>query len=99
MENNVTEIMENATEAIVENTNVVSDVQEVADVRGEHAWVKPVVVVAVLVGAYAVAKRKKIQAWSTQKRIEWLVKHGYTVVKNEDIVDETTEGCEVEVAD
>lgn len=99
MENNVTEIMENVTEAIVENDTVMPDVQEVADVRGEHAWVKPLLIAGVLVGAYVVVRRDKIKAKITEKRIKWLEKHGYTVIKNEDIIDETQEGCEVEIAD
>ena len=99
MENNVTEIMENATEAIVENTNTMPDICESGDACGKNAWIKPVVIATVLVGAYVAVKHKKIQAYTTQKRIKWLEKHGYTVLKNEDIIDETTEGCEVEVAD
>lgn len=99
MENNVTEIMENVTEAIVENDAVMPSVQEVADVQSGNAWIKPLIVAGAIVCAVAVVKRDKIAAKITAKRIKWLEKHGYTVIKNEDIVDETIDNCDEDVVD
>lgn len=99
MENNVTEIMENATEAIVETTPVEPIACEADSARSASAVIKTLVIGGVIVGAYLLTKKDKIKAKITERRIKWLEKHDYTVIKNEDIVDETHEGCEVEIAD
>lgn len=99
MENNVTEIMENVTEAVAENNTVTPIACEAECSRVSGAVIKTLVIGGVLVGAFLLTKKDKIAAKITKKRIKWLEKRGYTVVKDEDIVDETTEGCDVEVAD
>lgn len=101
MENEAMEIMENVTEAIVENTtiDVPAATNEVQMVGGKNPAIRFIVVGAVLVGAYCLVKKDQIKEKITNNRIKKLEKAGYTVVKNEDIVDETQEGCDVEVAD
>lgn len=99
MKNNVTEIMENVTDAVVENNPVTPIACEAEAANTASAVIKTLVIGGVLVGAFLLTKKDKIAAKLTKKRIKWLEKHGYTVVRNEDIIDETQEGCDVEVAD
>lgn len=98
MEENVMNIMENATDAITEDTTVPAT-QSAKMVGGNNAVIRTLVIGGALVGAILLVKRNQIKAKITDGRIKWLEKRGYTVVKNEEIVDETIEVYDEDIAD
>jgi hypothetical protein len=94
MENEAMEIMENVADAIVEDNTMSMPVEgEATGANIGTTLVRTFIIGGVLVGAYLVVKKDEIKKKITNHRIKKLVKAGYTVVKNEDIVDETIENC------
>ena len=98
MEKNVMNIVENATDVIVEDTTVPAT-QDAKMCGGNNAMVRTLVIGGALVGAILLAKRNKIKAKITEGRIKWLEKRGYTVLKNENIVEEIVEPYDEDIAD
>ena len=99
MENEAMEIMENVTEAIVENDTVTPIPCEAADANLASKVIRTVIFGAVIGATLLLVKKDEIKKRRIERNIEKLEKAGYTVIRNEDIVDETQEGCDVEVAD
>lgn len=113
MENEAMEIMENVTEAIVEEATAempTVPTEDVPTAGGNIPVVRVAVWGAVLAGAFLLLKKDELKAHAehrkalrkerkTAKYINQLEKDGYTVIRNEDIVDESIEVCVEEDVD
>lgn len=99
MENEAMEIMENVTEAIVENDTVRPIPCESADASLASKVIRTVILGAVIGVTLVLVKKDEIKERNTQRSIKKLTKKGYTVIRNEDLVDEACDDCEVETDD
>lgn len=99
MENEAMEIMENVTEAIVEHDTVEPIPCEAPDANLASKVIRTVIFGAVIGGTLLLVKKDEIKKRKLERRIKKVEKAGYTVIRNEDIVDETQEVCVEEVDD
>lgn len=99
MENEAMEIMENVTEAIVENDTVTPIPCESADANLASKVIRTIIFGAVIGGTLLLVKKDEIKKRKLERNIKKVEKAGYTVIRNEDIVDETGDVCIEEVAD
>lgn len=99
MENEAMEIMENVTEAIVENDTITPMPCEAPEARLGTAIIRGVIFGGVILGTLLLVKKDELKERRTERRIKKLEKAGYTVIRTESIIDETQEVCVEEVAD
>lgn len=99
MENEAMEIMENVTEAIVENNTVTPIPCEAPEANLAIKVIRTATFVAVVGVTLLLVKKDEIKKRKLERRIKKLEKAGYTVIRTEAIVDETQEVCVEEVAD